>query len=630
MEGTDRLSRFTVAVRCRPLSDKERAKQSDSIVHVQERKVVVVCDPGHFATNLLRQQRLQRERRFAFDAAFDEKCTTASIHDACTRQLVDAVLGGFNASIFAYGPTGTGKTYSMLGTKEAPGLMYLMLRDLYTALHARCGQSSATLSYIEIYNETIRDLLSTEAPGDDDDSAPASLELREDPVRGIVVAAVSEHAVPDAEAAMALLLAGNRRRTQEPTAANRESSRSHAVLQITVTSGGAPADGGGHTAGEVRIGKLSMCDLAGSERAANTENRGLRLLEGAAINKSLLALGNCITALVAGRGSFVPYRDSKLTRLLKDSLGGANTQTVMLACISPAAAAHEESVNTLKYANRAKAIRVESVGPPVPNVVRVDAAVSKYEALITGLRSEVADLRARLTSGGAAGLAVSPPQRVQAGASRAGTPLRPASAAVGEGPHARNDTRATASSPPREVVLALRDELVRSYEERMQLRRSLAELAGQQEENEAAVARRRARVERWQAESERDVSGTSAAAAIASELREVARLQAAAGANAKTKASLLERLADSERSCTAVRTKLEALCGGVVVGGGGQPGASGAGVEGSGGAREVLALEYRVHVLELNKVWVAANVRACHADKASISCHEPGLRPLSP
>jgi kinesin family protein 18/19 len=178
------------------------------------------------------------------------------------------------------------------------------------------------------------------------------------------VSGVSEHAVHNTDDILGFLTEGNKRRMQEPTAANRESSRSHAVLQIHVTGregGGAeapkavPAKGKLHRGGyreaqkgaavpsaTVRVGKFSLIDLAGSERAVNTQNTGIRLIEGANINRSLLSLGNCIEALVIGKGAYVPYRDSKLTRLLKDSLGG-NCKTVMISCISPAAASFEES-----------------------------------------------------------------------------------------------------------------------------------------------------------------------------------------------------------------------------------------------------------------------------------------------
>merc|ERR1719326_2034999 len=172
---------------------------------------------------------------------------------------------------------------------------------------------------------------------------------------------------------------------------NVTSSRSHAVLQVCVDQRQA-VDDGEHP--EVLLGKLSMIDLAGSERASQTDNRGVRLLEGANINRSLLALGNCINALASGC-SFVPYRDSKLTSLLKDSLGG-NCRTVMLANISPNHFCYEDTLNTLKYANRAKNIRVSAR----QNIMKPDEHVSQAVRIIDDLRGEVSLLKAKLAERG--------------------------------------------------------------------------------------------------------------------------------------------------------------------------------------------------------------------------------------
>lgn len=183
---------------------------------------------------------------------------------------------------------------------------------------------------------------------------PKGLELREDAVKGIQVAGVLEIMTTNTNEIMQYIIKGNQARTKERTDANEASSRSHAVLQVTVEH----KDRAHGTSAKIHIAKLSLIDLAGSERASNTNNRGKRLLEGANINKSLLALGNCINALCDAQANnrktdHIPYRDSKLTRLLKDSLGG-NCRTVMIVNISPAWAAFEDTRNTLKYANRAK------------------------------------------------------------------------------------------------------------------------------------------------------------------------------------------------------------------------------------------------------------------------------------
>jgi len=207
------------------------------------------------------------------------------------------------------------------------------------------------------------------------------------------VAGVCETEAESAEEVMELLQRGNQRRTTEPTAMNVTSSRSHAVLQVTVEQREANSQ-------NVLIGKLSMIDLAGSERASETANRGIRLVEGANINRSLLALGNCINALASGC-SFVPYRDSKLTRLLKDSLGG-NCRTVMVANVSPNHNSYEDTLNTLKYANRAKNIRLSAQ----QNIMKPDNHVSQYEKAISDLRSEVALLKSKLAERGAPAPAV--------------------------------------------------------------------------------------------------------------------------------------------------------------------------------------------------------------------------------
>jgi len=233
----------------------------------------------------------------------------------------------------------------MVGTQEAPGIMVLTLRDMFTTINGDKDRDyEVKVSYVEIYNEVIHDLLIP-------NSKDTYLELRDDPIKGVTLAGVIENRVDDSKHVMNLLLQGNKRRTTEATNANQTSSRSHAVFQISVAS----KEKTKGTNMEVLCGKLSLIDLAGSERGSVTENRGIRLMEGAKINRSLLSLANCINALgdKTKKGVFVPYRDSKLTRMLKDSLGG-NCKTVMITTISPANSQYEETVNSLKYASRAK------------------------------------------------------------------------------------------------------------------------------------------------------------------------------------------------------------------------------------------------------------------------------------
>lgn len=218
------------------------------------------------------------------------------------------------------------------------------------------------------------------------------LDLREDADKGIHVAGLSQIEVDSPQEIMDLLFFGNNNRTQEATGANATSSRSHAVLEIEIDKKDTV-----DVEEDINIGKLSMIDLAGSERAARTHNRGIRMIEGANINRSLLSLGNCINALVrnmkkGGKKNHIPYRDSKLTRLLKNSLGG-NSRTVMIANISPSDLCYEDTNNTLKYANRAKDIKTTVT----KNVKHVEHHISEYTKIIGELKDEITDLKHRLS-----------------------------------------------------------------------------------------------------------------------------------------------------------------------------------------------------------------------------------------
>tara|TARA_B100000795_G_scaffold89899_1_gene65422 strand:+ start:197 stop:1804 length:1608 start_codon:yes stop_codon:yes gene_type:complete len=367
-----------VAVRMRPLWQKEDDAGDQRCVSVLQGTVVNVTDPWY--DEVLNPNR-QKEKRYAFDIVFDDDVGQLEVFEKTSKGLVSGVLDGYNASVFAYGATGAGKTHTMLGSLEEPGIMVNTLHEIYGAMEADFQDSKfkVTLSYVEIYNEMIKDLLSPEG---------VDLKLNEDPVRGMVVQGVTEFGASTADEILELLHRGNLHRTVEPTAANQVSSRSHAVLQVTIEQSERTA----HVTGNVRIGKLSMVDLAGSERASKTDNKGARLKEGANINRSLLALGNCITALAdKKRVGHVPYRDSKMTRLLKDSLGG-NCRTVMIASISPSHRQFEETVNTLKYANRAKNLKTQVAR----NVMSVSAHIAEYQRIIMELRNQVSGLKHQL------------------------------------------------------------------------------------------------------------------------------------------------------------------------------------------------------------------------------------------
>ena len=294
--------------------------------------------------------RRSKDQTFGFDRVFDENTTQAEVYEATTRSLLDSVLDGYNATVFAYGATGCGKTHTITGTAQQPGVIFLTMQELFERIGEQTGDkvTEISLSYLEIYNETIRDLL---VPG----GSKTGLMLREDANQAVSVAGLSSHHPQNVQEVMDMIVRGNEYRTMSPTEANATSSRSHAVLQINISQKDRNADvNEPHT-----MATLSIIDLAGSERASATKNRGERLLEGANINKSLLALGSCINALCDPRKrNHVPYRNSKLTRLLKFSLGG-NCKTVMIVCVSPSSAHFDETQNTLRYANRAKNIQTK-------------------------------------------------------------------------------------------------------------------------------------------------------------------------------------------------------------------------------------------------------------------------------
>ena len=308
-------------------------------------------NPVHrFSRSVVPSGKRVKDQTFGFDRIFDENTSQGDVYEATTKNLLDSVLDGYNATVFAYGATGCGKTHTITGTLQQPGIIFLTMQELFERIAERTEDkvTEVSLSYLEIYNETIRDLL---VPG----GSKQGLMLREDANQAVSVAGLSSHHPQNVQEVMDMIVRGNEYRTMSPTEANATSSRSHAVLQINVSEKDRNADvNEPHT-----MATLSIIDLAGSERASATKNRGERLLEGANINKSLLALGSCINALCDPRKkNHVPYRNSKLTRLLKFSLGG-NCKTVMIVCVSPSSQHFDETQNTLRYANRAKNIQTK-------------------------------------------------------------------------------------------------------------------------------------------------------------------------------------------------------------------------------------------------------------------------------
>ena len=391
-----------VAVRTRPVLAEEhmRGVRKD-ILRVMDKRTVVVLDPDDGKRYLDRRGGRTKERRYTYDCAFGKTATNKDVYERTGKVLIDGVLNGRNGTVFAYGATGSGKTHTMVGDENDPGMMLLSLADIFDTArrHGDAYVYDVSCSYLEVYNELIYDLLGGDSRDHDDVPNKPSLELRDDPERGAVVAGLKRVKVADGDDVMELLRQGNARRKTEPTEANATSSRSHAVLEIEVVRRERAC---GYVGVQSR-GKLSLVDLAGSERASETLNTGHKLRDGANINRSLLALANCINALgkkstslsngklASNSNVYVPFRNSKLTRLLKHALSG-NSRTAMVANVSCGGDQYAHTVNTLKYADRAKEIRTHVV----QNLQTVESHITDYQRLIDGLQTEVAHLKARV------------------------------------------------------------------------------------------------------------------------------------------------------------------------------------------------------------------------------------------
>ncbi|RLN10410.1 hypothetical protein BBJ28_00021572, partial [Nothophytophthora sp. Chile5] len=339
-------SAVQVAVRVRPLSSVEVAQACQSCVNVVAKSVLL------------------SGRRYDFDAAFpppiQQVCPfngAEHVHEELVTPLLDRFFDGYNATVFAYGQTGSGKTFTMGNEFKASvdpterGIIPRVVDDVCIA-----DWTSAQF----ILNEEIYDLLAKKATS----AASTGLAVRDDSKLGIVVAGLSEHCVESVDEVAGLLRSGALGRATASTTMNAQSSRSHAICTLTMEQREVTvAEDGGGT--ETRLSKFHLVDLAGSERVKRTNAQGARFKEGVNINRGLLSLGNVINALCEKSRSqastiHVPYRDSKLTRLLQDSLGG-NSKTLMIACISPADVNYEETSNTLRYASRARSIENKAV-----------------------------------------------------------------------------------------------------------------------------------------------------------------------------------------------------------------------------------------------------------------------------
>ncbi|KAL9692976.1 hypothetical protein quinque_012261 [Culex quinquefasciatus] len=390
------MASLKVAVRVRPFNQRENELGAKLIVQMDGKKTRLlkpkVAGLLNGGANLPGSgSGLEPWNDFTFDHSYwsvDESdghfTPQERVFEDLGTEIVDCAFQGYNACVFAYGQTGSGKTFTMMGTAEAQGLIPRICRSLFGRM--KLGQEEGVgyktqCSYLEIYNERVKDLLGPSSAGH-------GLRVREHRTLGPYVENLSQHPVSDYGEIQNCMVQGNNQRTTASTNMNDTSSRSHAIFTITFVQARYLDDMPSET-----VSKIHLVDLAGSERANATGATGQRLKEGAHINKSLVTLGSVISALAEQtnpthnkRILYIPYRDSILTWLLKDSLGG-NSKTIMIAAISPADVNYSETLSTLRYANRAKNIINKPTINEDPNV-----------KLIRELREEIFKLKGMLSS----------------------------------------------------------------------------------------------------------------------------------------------------------------------------------------------------------------------------------------
>nr|XP_019954441.1 PREDICTED: kinesin-like protein KIF7 isoform X1 [Paralichthys olivaceus]XP_019954442.1 PREDICTED: kinesin-like protein KIF7 isoform X1 [Paralichthys olivaceus] len=374
-QGRGDYSAVQVAVRVRPLLPKE-------LLHCHESCITV-------DTELCRVT-LGHDRHFLSDFLFEESCCQEEVYSVSVQPLIDAFFQGFNATVFAYGQTGSGKTYTIGEANicsfrdEVQGIIPRAVADVFKLLDENdLTDFSVRVSYLEVYKEEFKDLLEVE-------TASKDIHIREDK-GNIVLCGVKECEVEGLDEVLSLLESGNTARHTGATQMNPNSSRSHTIFTVYMEQrrGITRLYGTTATSGpQMLSSKFHFVDLAGSERILRTGNTGERLKESIQINSGLLALGNVIGALgdPKRKGSHIPYRDSKITRILKDSLGG-NSKTLMIACISPSSSDFDESLNTLNYATRARNIQNKATVNCKREPDRVEGLEQQIKALRRALEN---------------------------------------------------------------------------------------------------------------------------------------------------------------------------------------------------------------------------------------------------
>lgn len=393
---SDKAIPVKVALRIRPLNQREKNDACSECLRTISNEPQVI---------------LGKDKPFTYDYVFGQNTPQIDIYEASVQPLLDALFKGYNATVLAYGQTGSGKTFTMgsgyatlstamasisstesqmtilnLNDLDEVGVIPRVLNDLFTRIDDEKNSNkdlkfNVKVSFVEVYNEEIKDLFNIKGTQE-------SLNIREEN-NTIRVMNLSEIEVKNSISTIQLLERGSQGRVVGGTAMNDQSSRSHAIFTITLEqnnnlNSNAPNS---ENSGVIKS-KFHLVDLAGSERQSKTKAEGIRLKEGININLGLLALGNVISVLgeenSSNKTKHVPYRESKLTRLLQDSLGG-NSHTVMIACVSPADSNMEETLNTLRYADRARKIKNKPI-------VNIDPQVAE----LNNLRQQVQELKAHV------------------------------------------------------------------------------------------------------------------------------------------------------------------------------------------------------------------------------------------
>ncbi|WOL11843.1 kinesin-like protein KIN-7E, chloroplastic [Canna indica] len=352
----------TVTVRFRPLSGREINKGDE---------IAWYADGDYTVRN-----EYNPSNAYGFDRVFGPATTTRHVYDVAAQHVVSGAMEGINGTVFAYGVTSSGKTHTMHGDQKSPGIIPLAIKDVFSIIQETPGREFLLrVSYLEIYNEVINDLL---------DPTGQNLRIREDS-QGTYVEGIKEEVVLSPAHALSLIATGEEHRHVGSNNFNLVSSRSHTIFTLTVESSPSGENEDGE---DLRLSQLNLIDLAGSE-SSKTETTGLRRKEGSYINKSLLTLGTVISKLTDGKATHIPYRDSKLTRLLQSSLSG-HGRISLICTVTPASSNNEETHNTLKFAHRSKHVEIKA---SQNKIMDEKSLIKKYQREISCLKQELQQLK---------------------------------------------------------------------------------------------------------------------------------------------------------------------------------------------------------------------------------------------